>query len=183
MLAPGDDADSDHGGADGEEGEEGGSMAVVKKAAAKRATLRKRRKARRMSAESLTLNPIHEIEGALLKKSKRGAWQPRYFKTHSHYLLYQRKEGGEFLGGVDLAGAEATIELIKVRGRGGKQVDALRVIGLDGDSHSTGEVRELRMFELRANTKAKGGPTVQEWHHQLLETQVALRKFMNLLPC
>jgi hypothetical protein len=183
MLAPGDDADSDHGGADGEKEEEGGSMAVVKKAAAKRATLRKRRKARRMSAESLTLNPIHEIEGALLKKSKRGAWQPRYFKTHSHYLLYQRKEGGEFLGGVDLAGAEATIELIKVRGRGGKQVDALRVIGLDGDSHSTGEVRELRMFELRANTKAKGGPTVQEWHHQLLETQVALRKFMNLLPC
>ena len=100
--------------------------------------------ARRVSA--VNAPPTHPIAGELLKRSKMGKWQRRWFSTHSHYLLYQRKRGGEFLGGVDL-GPTSAIELVVADG-----VEiGLSISGLDGDAHSAnaGEARERRVFDLR----------------------------------
>jgi hypothetical protein len=74
----------------------------------RRQTLFKKRSGRRMSTTAAPA-PV-KIEGMLLKKSKKGAWQPRYFWTNSHYLLYASKKGGKTLGGVDLGGAGSSVQ-------------------------------------------------------------------------
>ena len=119
------------------------------KAATQRKTLFKRRKARRMGATDVA--PSHHIESVLLKRSKRGRWQSRYFSTKSHYLLYQREKGCEYLGGVNLSGPEVSITL-----NDGPGVVDLRIVGLDGDEHAEarGEMRELRSFELKLSRRS-----------------------------
>jgi hypothetical protein len=61
----------------------------------------------------------------------------------ARYLLYQRHERGEFLGGVDLAapGASATA-LTCVDAADGLEYDALRVVAPDGDGHKGRRTRD-----------------------------------------
>ena len=51
--------------------------------------------------------------GWLLKKSALGGWQPRYFKTHAHYLLYKRTNtASEWIGALDLARGGANADVL-----------------------------------------------------------------------
>ena len=126
-----------------------------------------------MSAPSSA--PTYTIEGALLKRSKRGAWQKRYFSTNSHYILYQRKRGGEFLGGVDLTGAESTITAVQFTGHNGIQYDGIRIVGLDGDANDAGGTRALREFNLQVPNHGAGeGPSTKEWIDALQAMQRAV---------
>ena len=72
--------------------------------------LRKVKSVRRVSA--LGEEATHNIEGMLLKKSDSGRWDPYYFATSSHYILYRRVQSDDdVLGGVDIAGIHSTIEI------------------------------------------------------------------------
>lgn len=123
--------------------------------------------ARRISA--VTVPSPYPIEGELLKLSKTGKWQRRWFKTHSNYLLYQRRRGGEYLGGIDL-GPGSTVELVMVDG----VKSVLLITGLDGDAQSAvaGEAREQRVFDLKLSTAAT--PSLKEWHRTLTAAQRTL---------
>jgi hypothetical protein len=159
-----------------------------------RATLRaalviKRRRARRLSAISIaastpgatgaTLGSAwkhdHEVEGYLLKKSKLGRWQRRYFKTQSHYLLYSLKKGSDVLGGVDLAGEGSAVASFTAR----DGAECIRVSGLDGDDHGapdgTACAPPTRKMELRRDASVEGSPTIAWWHTELLAAAAALR--------
>ena len=163
------------------------------------AGLMKRRKARRMSSTTMTLHD-HNLEGWLLKKSKRGTspvsachtpcclhsplppttqhtspagtWQPRYFKTQSHCLLYSKSPGGPFLGGLDIAGSGSSIDAIVLTDVSGATLEALRVTGLD----SVGGGGVVRAMELRYDANemptATGGggatPTLSAWNRALV---------------
>ena len=148
--------------------------------------------------------PTHHIEGALLKRSKRGAWQKRYFSTKGPFFLYQRNMEGEFLGGVDLSGVDARVEMAEFEGRDGGPFfifvvvysffcllissfvcslakvlyDGIRVAGLDGDAHSAamGEPRALREFNLQVVDSGADGPdpSLAQWYATLSAMRVAL---------
>ena len=139
-------------------------------------TLLKRRRAQRLSmiAATAVVSHVDEIEGWLLKRSARGKWQPRYFKTQSHYLIYSAKKGGNVLGGVDLACAESSVTQFQWSD-GTFQHDCLRIVGFDGDD---AEDRALRTLELRFDisnihhdTKTdytdSVAPTIWEWNRRL----------------
>ena len=98
---------------------------------------RKERKGVRTSAFDAMHMSIKEnhTEGWLLKKSERGKWQPRYFSTASHYLLYKNHHSDtEWLGGVELDGENSTIEHYTWTEKG-REHDGLRVTGLCSDNH------------------------------------------------
>jgi hypothetical protein len=152
-----------------------GAPAAVK-AATQRKLLVKRRSARRMSA-CRDAPTSRRIEGVLLKQTRRGAWQRRWFSTKGRYLLYQRKEGGEYLGGIDLGLPDANIALVDFTGRDGLQYGGLRVQGLSGDAHSdfAGEARPLQTLALQdVNYAADGGPSSREWYDALVAIQLVL---------
>jgi hypothetical protein len=130
----------------------------------------KRRKARRGSIDSVDAPPASAMEGPLLKKSKRGAWQQRYFTTKSHYFIYAKAKGGESMGAVDIVGPQSTIALVGAE---------LVVTGLDGDMHSfkKGETRMLRTFVLDSTSGGTANtPTLDEWARELLAMQRAMRQ-------
>ena len=83
-------------------------VASKRQSGRRRQTFFKKRSSRRMSTTAAPA-PVR-IEGMLLKKSTNGVWQPRYFSTNSHYLLYSAKKGGKTLGGVDLGGAGSSVQ-------------------------------------------------------------------------
>ena len=148
----------------------------------------KRRKARRMSAivglpsgilgasgEDASVVNAPLIEGTLLKKSTRGAWQPRYFVVHNHYMLYSRRKGGEVLGGVDFTGPGSSCNECLYVGSDGMEYDSLIICGLDSDEHATtGEAGDhhgvLRRMELRYHYASGGSwvePSIYEWSFAL----------------
>jgi hypothetical protein len=114
----------------------------------------------------------------------------------ARYLLYQRRERGEFLGGVDLAapGASATA-LTCVDAADGLEYDALRVVAPDGDGTGAragageGAVRAWRVMELRfphcsgdgddgsgsGDAPAAAWPSVYQWSRALRKATRAER--------
>ena len=143
------------------------------------ATLRKRRKARRMS----TVGPptLRHLAGVLLKKSKQGRWQPRFFTTSSHYLMYKKTATSEdFIGGIDLGWSETSITFISYPKKkdGSQRASELRVVGLDGDAHDKGLMhRERRTFTLRGSDRGGEADTMtslRTWHDALIEVRDGL---------
>ena len=138
------------------------------------ATLRKRRKARRMSTSGPSA--VRHIEGMLLKKSKQGRWQQRFFATASHYLMYKKsaKSDADFIGGIDLAWSGTSITLTThLREMDTPLAFELEIIGLDGDAHDKGVMhRERRTFTLRST--AENIPSLQSWYDALEEVRAGL---------
>ena len=135
----------------------------------------KRRKTRRPSAEAE--EPVLNISGYLEKKSKRGAWQKRWFFTSHTYLMYAKTEGSASLGGVDLMSADAQIE--PRPGIDGFRIPSMRITGPCADQHdgAKGEERAMRTFELREHiTEVVSGasPSLEEWIDALERTRTTL---------
>ena len=106
------------------------------------------------------------LAGVLYKKSRRGAWQERYFRVNGHYLVYSKALGGDILGGVDLAGPDSQLELFTVR-QHGSEATVLRVAGIDCDSSSRAAKPERRVLELQCRHFAGGPGTIRDWHREL----------------
>lgn len=155
--------------ADGDADSEGAAPRVVPRT--KSGMFGKRRRAQRGSLSPTKGGrlPVSVIEGPLLKKSARGAWQQRYFSAKSHYLTYAKVKGGESMGAVDIVGPQSTIALV---------AGELVVTGLNGDVHSQskGETRTLRTFILDSTSGGAASiPTLDEWARELLAVQRAMR--------
>jgi Ca2+-binding EF-hand superfamily protein len=141
-------------GADSDEAEPDASLPT--KSLASAAIVTKRTNARSLAAIALR-KPASEgdFAGWLLKKSALGGWQPRYFKTHSHYLLYKRTNtASEWIGAINLAragtlgsGADAPddgslgidvvefvehgVACLRIRGWGGTEQDSSAVLTIE----------------------------------------------------
>ena len=175
------------------------TAAIVPRAAmrerAHHTSLVKRRKGRRLSVHHDTAHE-HVIEGWLMKKSKSNAWQLRYFTTRSHYLMYSKKQGGELLGGVDLAGAGSSIDAVNLVTAAGGELATLRLRGLDSDAHggthgfgadAHGVIRTMelcwdRKLESKRAAGGKRNPTLAEWHSTLVRAAVAMREEAGSAP-
>ena len=131
----------------------------------------KRRRARRPSAHEGVVPEgveLPKIKGELLKLSKRGTWQPRYFYIKGCYLHYAKKAGGVHLGAIEITGKNSVVRL---------DDDQLIVKGLCGDIHDEQtEVRPVRIFTLKFNPIDNSQhPSIFKWNTSLLAAQVALR--------
>jgi hypothetical protein len=138
----------------------------------------KRRKKRRPSAEAE--EPVLNINGYLEKKSKRGAWQKRWFFTSHTYLMYAKKKGDTSLGGVDLLAADSRIEPFTCVQKAAISHPAVRVTGLCADEHGgvKGADRATRTFELRessdVNAANSDALSFDEWIDALQRMREAL---------
>ena len=99
-------------GADSDEEELDASPRTKSRASA--AIAAKRMNAQRLAAVALQQPAANgAFAGWLLKKSALGGWQPRYFKTHAHYLLYKRTNtASEWIGALDLARGGANADVL-----------------------------------------------------------------------
>ena len=126
------------------------------------------------------------LSGALLKKSKRGEWQPRYFEIRGHYFVYRKgsNASGPVLGGVDLAGALSSVEETTWSDDAGRVHACFRVVGLDsGVLRTVGAQRALRTIVVRdtcnvMTEKLRPGqhdsPSLHAWGEALRATRAAL---------
>ena len=132
------------------------------------------------------------MEGPL-EKLARGPfsrWQPRYFKSEGHALVYRAPRvdirddaSDEWLGGVNLLGDECSIALHRTAGA----PSVLTVTGLCADVRSgvANERRGIRTFTLRQQQEASatgcglasivGDHSIEEWANALLLTRALLR--------
>ena len=123
-------------------------------------------------------NGVALLSGWLLKRTKKGKWQARFFEMHSHYLLYQARQVGSTRGGVDLGGVDFSVEIVEIAAAsgGGAVCPCLRVRGLDAQS-GTGEFnRPVRTLELRAdNDPLRDSHSLEEWAAALRAAHGAMR--------
>ena len=121
--------------------------------------------------------PLPILRGELEKKTSGGLarWKSGYFfEMKGAFLQYSKKQGGEILGGVDLRGAETTVELIE-----DTELDksikfyCIKVAGMSRASHEVGTRKTMLLRRTRNFTTR---PTIHEWYDGLVELRAALHE-------
>ena len=112
-----------------------------------------------------------------MKRSQRGKWQPRYFKTQGHYILYKRSRDGDWLGGIDLESEGASIRKYTSHVREGlasSEHDCLCIKGMDtSDKERTMRTIDVHYSYSEVKGKVEGGvdlaisPSIARWYGEL----------------